>query len=162
MTLYNADTDKAVGSVLNGMQVNTSVLGTRNFNVVAVTEGPVGSVTFSLNGRLIRTENGSPFAMAGDGPGGDMLPWAPTSGPYTVTVMAFTGPNGTGTLLGRTETSFTVVIPPPPLAAAVKASVASAVQSGQTRELLDTIATALEVAGSLTIAARVRVVLPPA
>ena len=63
-TLVNADTNEDIQTLTNG---ETLTKPNSNINVRANTSpDPVGSVVFEVNGSEFRTENVSPYALAGD------------------------------------------------------------------------------------------------
>src|SRR5918993_2221128 len=58
LTLINADTDKAIGTLENGATLNLATLPTKNLNVRAEVSGEVESVRFALDAKAnFRTEN---------------------------------------------------------------------------------------------------------
>jgi hypothetical protein len=89
-TLINADLNTDIGLITNGQIISLSSLPTRNLNVRANTTSTVSSVTFRLNGVLIRTEGARPFALWGD-TSGNYSPWTPTVGNYTLSATPNTG-----------------------------------------------------------------------
>ncbi|HYF62965.1 MAG TPA: VCBS repeat-containing protein [Herpetosiphonaceae bacterium] len=111
LTLINADTDQPISgfTVLNsGNVLNLGTLPTRNLNILATTSPElVGSVRFTLDGAVVATESGWPYAMAGNN-GTDYLPWTPTAGSHTLTAVAYSGANATGSASAPLTINFTV------------------------------------------------------
>lgn len=109
LTLINVATQREVGTITNGYVINYGALGTTNINIRANTNpATVGSVTFTLNGSIIRTENGAPYAIGGDN-GTALWPWTLAPGNYTLVVTPFTSSNGQGTRGNAMTVNFTVV-----------------------------------------------------
>lgn len=113
-TLYliNADTDQRLGLLMPGQVI---VLGGPGINIEA-TGSKIGSVRFTLNGKVVRTENAPPFAMFGDN-AADFAPWDVTPGSYTIRATAYSKDNAGGTNLGSVSRTLTVQAapsPPPP------------------------------------------------
>ena len=66
-TLVNADTDRDIGPLSEGMIVDYTALGTSNLSVRANTSPTtVGSVSFTLDGKPYRIESQAPYALEGD------------------------------------------------------------------------------------------------
>ena len=101
VTLFNADTDQPMAvhdPLLSGAKLSFAMLGTRNLNIRANTvSSTVGSVTFKLDGTLIRTESGAPYALAGNN-GADYYAWTPSLGLHTLVVTPYSGSGATGTV----------------------------------------------------------------
>jgi endoglucanase len=98
LTLVDADRDEAIAGfdpMKNGATLNLNKLPTPLLSIEAVTEGTVGSVRFELNGQVVRTDNGNPFAIAGD-TGGDYREWTPRPGEYTLRATPFAQPDAQG------------------------------------------------------------------
>ncbi len=110
--LINADTDQPVAGfdpLVNGAVINLRSLPTRNLNVAAITQpAAVGSVQFTLNGSVFRTESAAPYALAGDS-AGNYYPWNPAPGTYSLTAVPFSGANASGSPGTQLNVSFTVV-----------------------------------------------------
>lgn len=66
-----------------------------SLNVVVDAEDPVGSVLFTLDGVVVKTENIAPYAMGGDS-GGDYSPLELPTGFHIIEATGYTGPDGTG------------------------------------------------------------------
>lgn len=109
LTLLNADTEQPLGSLGDGALLNLATLPSRNLSLRANTNpSTVGSVRFTLDGAVIRTENGAPYAIAGN-TAGDYNAWTPTLGVHTLTVTPYAAASAGGAAgVGRTYT-FTVV-----------------------------------------------------
>ncbi|UYZ63894.1 right-handed parallel beta-helix repeat-containing protein [Hymenobacter weizhouensis] len=109
LTLFNADTDQALGQLGNGAVLNLATLPSRRLSVVAnTTPGTVGSVRFSLDGTVLRTENAVPYAIAGDS-NGNYGTWTPSLGPHTLTVTPYSAANAGGTAGPARSYSFSVI-----------------------------------------------------
>ena len=107
LKLINAATDQVIGDLTNNMVLDLAKLGNQ-LNVRADTSPEtVGSVAFVLDGKTINIDHVAPYALGGH-EGEDYLPWTPTVGRHTLTVIPFDSPGGTGTPgLSKTVT-FTV------------------------------------------------------
>ncbi len=109
-TLINADTDKGIQSIADGAIIDLNKLPTHQLNIRANTNpGKVGSVVFILDGKKVRTENGAPYALAGDFPSGDYHAWALPLGNHTLTAIPYSNYNGKGTEGVSLTIHFTVV-----------------------------------------------------
>lgn len=106
LTLFNADTDKAIKSLSGAETVRLSEAGS-HLSVVATPAGGVGSIVFRLDGRTVSTEGYAPFAMAADD-GGDLRSWTPPAGTHTVEAIQYSRPGGRGAIVGRTSVTLTV------------------------------------------------------
>ena len=70
----------------------------------------VGSVSFDLNGDALRTENYSPYAIAGDAGDSTLFPWTlPALGEHSLSVTPYTGPRRSGTKGTPLTLAFTLV-----------------------------------------------------
>lgn len=109
LTLIDADSDRAIGPLTDGMTLDLSKLPTRRLNVRAeTTPGVVGSVRFGLDAKTnYRTESDAPYALAGD-TDGDYRAWTPSAGTHTLTATAYSGPKATGTASPGLVVRFTV------------------------------------------------------
>jgi ribosomal protein L21E len=98
-TLVNADTNKDMFNLIEGMQIDRSIVLGLNLNVRFNTNpSVVGSVYFTLAGPVNRTrlENAAPYALFGDNNGiyfGQILP----VGTYTLTAVTYSESNRLGT-----------------------------------------------------------------
>ena len=114
LALKNADTDQSIFDPWLGQSIDTSVHP--RVAVVAVTDGSTESVSFAVDGSVVRTENSAPFAMFDSGPG-SYEPWTlPPAGAHTLSVTAFSENNAQGTASTPLILDFQVVAPPPPAA----------------------------------------------
>jgi hypothetical protein len=117
LTLYNAETGQAIGALNDNSTLDYRLLPTRKLSVRA-NANTTGSVRFGLDGNAnFRTENGAPFEILGELPGGKPAPWTPAKGSHVLTVTAYSGDNATGEAGPAITISFTVVdddLPPPP------------------------------------------------
>ncbi|MBD0259305.1 MAG: T9SS type A sorting domain-containing protein [Cytophagales bacterium] len=108
ITLVNADTDANIRTLTTGSTIDMNALPTKRINLRAYTNpATVGSVRMVLNGTT-RTENIAPYAWAGDN-NGNLNPWTPPNGNYTLTVTAYSGTNGTGLAGKPVQVSFKVI-----------------------------------------------------
>lgn len=117
-TLIDADADRPIAGfdpLQNGTILNLGGLPTRNLSVRANTDPPtVGSVRFEYDGDTdYRVENAAPYCIAGDGPGGDYLPWTPAVGTHSLVAVPYTGANAGGTAGEGLAIAFSVVDLPP-------------------------------------------------
>src|SRR5690606_11429802 len=69
----------------------------------------VGSVVFELDGKKFRTENVSPYALAGDNPPGNYHDWTPPLGEHILKATPYTEKNGGGETGPSLTIRFTVV-----------------------------------------------------
>jgi hypothetical protein len=106
--LVNADTDRDIQQLSPGVTLTLASLATRNLNVRAEVTGTVASVVFTLDGKIVRTENVAPYALGGD-TAGNYYAWTPSAGNHTLVARPYTGTNGTGTAGTALMISFTVV-----------------------------------------------------
>ena len=94
LTLYDADTDEAVGPLNDGAALDLSALPT-NLSIVASTKPEtVGSVGFELDS-VLSVDNTSPYALTGDDGGAGSSDWPPP-GRHTLTVTPFGEPDAGG------------------------------------------------------------------
>ena len=94
-TLVNADTNEDIQTLAEGDEI--ALDKNTHYNIRYNHDGNPGSVVFEHNGRIVRTENAAPFALAGDR-SGDYLSWdAVTPGNHKVTATAYPESNGNGT-----------------------------------------------------------------
>jgi hypothetical protein len=116
LALFSADTDATVPgfeSLSSGALLNLGTLPTRNLNIRAVTNpATVGSVVFAYDGNAAyRTENGAPYALAGD-TAGDYAAWTPAVGNHSVGATPYTAAGGTGSAGAALLATFTVIDDP--------------------------------------------------
>jgi hypothetical protein len=112
LTLINADTDQDISILRNGAIIDYADLGTKNISVRANTApANVGSVVFTLNGRVVRTENIVPYALGGDNMGNppDYYAYSLPTGTHTLTATPYTNTYGRGTAGTAFTVRFTVV-----------------------------------------------------
>ena len=93
-------TDTEIGPLTDGATVNQATTGTQLSVRADTSPATVGSVLFTLDGVLVRTENSPAYAIAGDDGAGDFNPLTPalSNGAHTLIVTPFSGANGTGKL----------------------------------------------------------------
>ena len=112
ITLINADTDQPIAGfdpLPNGSTLNLATLPTRNLNLRANVTGTVGSVRFAFDANPnFRTENSSPFTLAGDS-NGDYAAWTPALGQHTATATPYSMSNAGGPAGTAHQVQFTVV-----------------------------------------------------
>lgn len=109
LTLTGVCTSGDIAEITNGMIINLA--NTPDFAVRAnVCDGAaVKSVRFIVNGTTFRTENTAPYAINGDTPSGCYKKWYVSAMPYTITAVAYSGLNGTGTASAQFTRTITVV-----------------------------------------------------
>jgi hypothetical protein len=108
LTLFRADTDQELGLLTEGAVLNYAAIGTNQLAVRANTNpATVGSVIFKVDGVNFRTENGAPYAIAGN-TGSNYDPWTPSLGNHTLVVTPYSGSNGSGTVGTPITVNFTV------------------------------------------------------
>ncbi len=115
LTLVNADADQDIQTLNSGAMIDLNQVGL-HLSVRANVSGSVASTVFKLDGATVRTENSTPYAIAGDDPSGDYNPWTPPVGSHTLTVTPYSSSGGSGTAGTAKTVNFTVVnnVPPPP------------------------------------------------
>ena len=116
LALINADTDAVItgfDSVNSGAVLNLGTLPTRNVNIRGVTSpATVGSVVFAYDGNgSYRTENGAPYALAGD-TSGNYNAWTPAVGNHSVRATPYTATGGTGSAGTSRMATFSVIDDP--------------------------------------------------
>lgn len=109
LTLINADTDKDISGLTHGQEINFAIIGTTKLNVRANPAASTGSVVFMLDGKIFRTESYAPYALAGDGSGGNYYAWTPSLGRHTLIVTPYSLAGGKGTAGMPLTVEFTVV-----------------------------------------------------
>ena len=109
LQLIDADTDRSIRPITDGMTITLADLPTRNLNVQAVTAPSlVGSVRFSWDGTAnYRTETQSPYALAGDDRG-NYRPWTPSVGTHVLTATPYAEAGVSGTPGTALTVRFTV------------------------------------------------------
>jgi hypothetical protein len=107
--LVNADTNQAIGPLVDGQSLNLALLSSRNLNIVAVTAPTtVGSVQFALDGEpRFSLDSVAPYALAGDA-AGDYAAWTPAVGTHIVSATPYGSSDGSGTPGLPREIQFTV------------------------------------------------------
>jgi hypothetical protein len=109
-TLVNAETDRDLRRIVDGDVINLSTLNAQFITVRADTiPSQVGSVQFTLNGRVTRVENAPPYALEGDAPPGNYLAARLNPGTYTLRAVPFTQPNAQGVAGQALEITFEIV-----------------------------------------------------
>ncbi|MBD0257329.1 MAG: hypothetical protein ICV83_16545, partial [Cytophagales bacterium] len=112
LTLINAVTDKAVGTLSPGQKVNYATLGTGHINIRAnLTPGNVGSVKFLLDDVAI-IENLAPYTLAGDSPkdgGINYHAFTPAPGYHELEITIHPSSGGKGLPVTTFKTHFQVV-----------------------------------------------------
>lgn len=116
LSIINADTNAYMSTLTGNVPYDIFLPGlSHSLNFRAdVGSASVGSVRFFLNGSWFNTENVAPFAFAGD-ISGNYVPWTPSVGQHTIKAIAYSGSNGSGTVLGQREITlnvFNTVLPP--------------------------------------------------
>lgn len=125
-TLINSVTNQPIKTITNDNVIDLAVVGNK-LNIRANTyPSKVGSVVFTVTGRLsyTRTDNDPPYSVFGDTTG-DYTDWTPSTGNYTITAIPWTIPGGTGKKGNQRTVRFTVtdstVTPPTNLPPTVNA-----------------------------------------
>jgi len=108
--LVDADTDKDILTLTDGMTLDLSKLP-RRLNVRATTGGSVGSVQIGIDGKN-HIEKAAPWALFDDN-GGDFAQGTFADGNHTISAMAFTGLNGTGSAGTLKSIGIKVINQPP-------------------------------------------------
>ena len=109
LTLIDAATDHPVGLFASGATL--AVGGGQAYSVEAGVAGGAQSVRFEVDGKLLRTENYAPLAIAGDDGRGDYAAWSPPAGTHALRVTPFAGRDGTGLAGPSVTVTFTAVVP---------------------------------------------------
>jgi hypothetical protein len=107
LALYKPDRTTLIGPLKNNMVIDLAKTPTVNIKASAkcLKNLGVSSVSFFLDGKLLRTENSAPYWMFDDKDGG----WTPTVGNHTVTTKAYSRDNGKGRKILETTTSIIVM-----------------------------------------------------
>lgn len=106
LTLINADSNASMGALTTGRVIDLGT--TPQVNVRANPLVNVRSVSFVVDGVLVKNESSAPYALAGD-LGGTFLPWTPPVGTHALSVIPHSGPGGTGTAGPAIELTFAVI-----------------------------------------------------
>jgi CSLREA domain-containing protein len=107
-TLVNAASNADIRPVLHGDTLVLSELPPE-LSIRAVVTGSPGSVIFDYDDTSsIQTENVAPYALAGDSPAGDYLPFGLSTGSHTLTATPFAAMEGGGAAGGSQTITFTV------------------------------------------------------
>jgi lysophospholipase L1-like esterase len=117
MTLMKGGTSQTIGAFANGAVLDLNT-GTFSVRADVAAGSTVSSVMWSLDGKVFRTENSQPFAVAND-EGGKFLPWNVAAGNHTLTVTPYSGTGASGTAGAPISVNFSVKaatnpIPPTP------------------------------------------------
>jgi hypothetical protein len=104
MTVVTAPGGAVVAPFTNGYSYSSS----SNLSVRADPVSGVVSVSFKLDGTLIRTENDIPYCVAGDN-NGSLKAWQPAVGNHTLVATPFSKRWGNGTAGTPVTVTFTVV-----------------------------------------------------
>ncbi len=96
LNLVAAPSGTLISPLTNGYIINkANIPGSFNVDAIAC-NGLVGSVVFSINGSVFRTESAAPYALNGDKKGA-FKSWNPSVGTYLITATPYSGSGGTGT-----------------------------------------------------------------
>lgn len=106
LILINTDSQVDLRALTGACTICLSADGT-GLNVRADVSGTVGSVAFYLDGKLVRTENVAPYALAGDNATG-YLRWTPTAGSHTLNAVPYSSGSCGGTAGTALQLTFTV------------------------------------------------------
>lgn len=107
LVLVNASTQQSLRTLTTGSLINFDTDGS-SLNVRADVTGSVGSVAFTLDGKLIHTENYAPFALDGD-IDGVYIKWTPPLGSHTLRVVPYQYKDRKGIVGATYEVKFEVV-----------------------------------------------------
>jgi hypothetical protein len=107
-TLVNAAANTDIRPLLHGDTLVLSELPPE-LSIRAVVTGGAGSVVFGYDDTpSIQTENIAPYALAGDSPAGDYLPFGLGTGSHTLTATPFAAMEGGGAAGGSQSITFAV------------------------------------------------------
>ncbi|MEO1652225.1 MAG: hypothetical protein AAFU64_01665, partial [Bacteroidota bacterium] len=113
--LINSDTDSRVIQFQDGATINLWEFNLSQYNLEA-SEVPNGtqSVEMTLEGpfNFSTTSNVAPYSVFGVQNGNDFLGTIPSLGTYTLTIRAFSQPNGQGNVLRAQQVRFTFIFDP--------------------------------------------------
>ena len=107
--LINASNETFIQTINDGDIIGLNGLPSGDLNIDVTTNQAVGGIVFTMTGAENENanENVAPYALFGDA-GGNYNNWNPTLGVYSLTVDAYSGTNGSGTLLGSITVNFTI------------------------------------------------------
>lgn len=109
LLLVDAQRHRVIGELRPNQYVDTQVLGTSRFSVVAEVGSGTRSVRFGLDSNAsYRVENIAPFAMGGDGGGQYYSVWM-SHGWHTVSATPFGATGATGAAGSTTRVTFRIV-----------------------------------------------------
>ncbi|MEA2709748.1 MAG: hypothetical protein QOF78_2349 [Phycisphaerales bacterium] len=111
-TLFDAETQQAVGTVNNGDTLNMASLPAK-LNIVANLSGGIGtaSVGFVFDGQFVRVENIAPYALLADD-AGDLNGWTPKLGVHALSATPYSQKGGVGEAGTAKTVTFNVVNSP--------------------------------------------------
>jgi MYXO-CTERM domain-containing protein len=96
LVLVNADTDMDIAPVDDGQVLDLNQLPP-NLTLRVETDPPsVGSVTFRIDGGLVRTESIAPYSISSDDGRGNFAPWTLALGAHTVLATPYDGADAGG------------------------------------------------------------------
>jgi len=110
-SLINVDTNLPIAGynpIPSNAVIDTTKLATNRLNIRANVAGNIGSVSFTINGAVVRTENIAPFSVGGD-TNGQFEEWAYSPGNYQLTATPFAAANGSGAKGTAATLSFKIV-----------------------------------------------------
>lgn len=111
-TLYDADTEQALGVLQNGAVINLATLSATHFNIAANVAGGPGSVRFSWDGQsAFRTENVAPYALFGNN-NDDYAPGTLALGVHSLTATPYSQSQAQGTAGTALSITFSVIDQP--------------------------------------------------
>ena len=109
-TLMNAATDRPMFTITNGIQIDLAQLTTTKVNIRADATVGVRSVVFDYDGtNNVRVDSTAPYALFAE-TGGNFQPAVLGLGNHTLTARAFSGTDGTGSLINTFTLNFQVVV----------------------------------------------------
>jgi glucose/arabinose dehydrogenase len=96
LIVYDAAKDKRLGTLRRTTSLSLRKLGTQSLSLRAVpTTTTVGSIAFVVNGKLVRIDNTPPYFIP-KSTGRDLTPWPLGLGRYRISVIPYSGKNGSG------------------------------------------------------------------
>ena len=105
--LVNANTDRVIATMTDGMTVDLGKVGAA-LNINALPAGRAGSMVFKLDGRTVITETHAPFAIGAD-VRGNFKAWTPPTGRHTLQVLQYSRAGGTGSITASRTLRINVV-----------------------------------------------------